>query len=186
MGRATPAEIAEIETDIAAVSAPEALLPTHPVEASGARSIAGRAFEVRLARHAATEGDVWLYDAATRTVIAGDLVTAFAPFLDTACVEGWLAALDEIAATPFETLIPGHGAPMDRPAFTRWRAAFDALLDCAASDTPEAQCATVWPTGAAEFLADISPERIDALITRYTRARLRVPTEERRRYCGGT
>lgn len=182
-GRASAAEIAENASDFAAIDAPGALLPTVPIEASGARAIAGRRFEIHLAPHAVTEGDVWLRDPATEMVITGDLVTAYAPFLDTACLDGWRAALDAIAATDWDTLIPGHGAPMDRAGFTRWRAAFDALVSCAASDAPEGRCAVVWRERAGEFLGEIAPALIDALIAHYVRARLRAPREERLRYC---
>ncbi|MBC7986776.1 MAG: hypothetical protein H7X93_08925, partial [Sphingomonadaceae bacterium] len=74
-------------------------------------------------------------------------------------------------------------APMDRAAFTRWRAAFDALVSCAASDAPEARCTEVWRERTSEFFGEVASERIDAMIAYYVRARLRAPREERFRYC---
>lgn len=182
-GRADPETEAEIRGDIAATDERVSLLPTDPVTASGERAIAGRRFAVHLASHAATEGDVWLYDAAARTIVAGDLVVAYAPFMDTACVEGWRAALREIAATPFETLIPGHGAPMDRADFERWHAAFEALVDCAASEADDARCAAGWRAAAAPFLGDVAPERVERMIGYYLRTRLRAGPGEGERYC---
>jgi glyoxylase-like metal-dependent hydrolase (beta-lactamase superfamily II) len=131
---------------------PERLRPTRPVTRSGVTEVAGRRLQVNLAPWAATEGDVWLYDPALRLVIAGDLVVAPVPFMDTACPEGWRDALDRIAATRFVTLIPGHGAPMDRPAFLAWRAAFNAFVDCGRSDRPGAECVAGWRRDAARFI----------------------------------
>ena len=89
--------------------------PGHPL--GRVERIAGRRLQVNLAPFAATEGDVWLYDPASRLLVAGDLVVTEVPFMDTACAEGWRRALDAIAATPFTTLIPGHGDPMTHEQF---------------------------------------------------------------------
>ena len=60
--------------------------PAEPGRAkSGRMSIAGRTLDVHLAKFAATEGDVWLYDPSTKTAIVGDLVVGIVPFMDTAC-----------------------------------------------------------------------------------------------------
>ena len=77
---------------------PDTLRPTRPVVKSGRMTIAGRPLDVHLAKFAATEGDVWLYDPKTRTAIVGDLVVGIVPFMDTACAEGWSKALDAVAA----------------------------------------------------------------------------------------
>ena len=148
--------------------------------------IAGRRLQVNLARFAATEGDVWLYDPATRVAIVGDLVVAPVPFMDTACPKGWRRALGEIAATPFTTLIPGHGAPMSRADFTAWRAAFDAFarlrrLGPAARRLRRRLAARRGP---------LHPGRrarrmVDELAGYYIDSRLRAAPEERRRFCEG-
>lgn len=182
-GQADAATIAEIEGDFAAIDAPEALRPTEPVTASGAREIAERPIEVNLAPHAATEGDVWLFDPAAETVIAGDLVVAFAPFMDTACIEGWLAALEAIAAKDFRLLIPGHGAPMTRGDFDRWHGAFRNLVACADGTADASACIAGWRYDAAPFLGDIAPDRVTALIGHYMQSRLRAVPVERNRYC---
>jgi len=136
--------------ELALLDAAPALAPDQTVTASGARRIAGRPFEVALERHAVTAGDLWLLDPETGVLASGDLVTLPVPFLDTACPAGWRAALDRLAAARFETLVPGHGAPMDRAAFDRYRRAFGGLLDCAASERTKADCADGW-------LADLGP-----------------------------
>lgn len=164
---------------------PDRLRPTRPVTRSGPMNIAGRRLQVNLARYAATEGDVWLYDSQLRLVIAGDLVVAPVPFMDTACPEGWRTALGQIAATPFTTLIPGHGAPMDRAAFLAWRAAYDHFVDCGRSDRPRADCIAGWRRDAARFIPAGSEALVERLAGYYLDSRLRASPGERQRYCYG-
>lgn len=182
-GRATAEQRAEIARGFAAMDNADALRATRPVTASANVEIAGRPLRLNVARFAATESDIWIHDAAAGLVIAGDLVVAPVPFMDTACPEGWRRALDEIAATPFATLVPGHGAPMDRAAFLAWRAAFDALIDCGASDRPRADCVAGWRRDAARFIAPGDERRIGEMAGYYIDTRLRSSPEERARYC---
>ncbi len=202
-GQATAAQRAEIARGFAAMDDPDSLRPTRPVSASGEMTIAGRRLRVNVARFAATEGDIWIHDPAASLdeqvsraphgsapsggrgglIIAGDLVVAPVPFMDTACPEGWRRALDAIAATPFETLIPGHGEPMDRAAFLAWRAAFNALLDCGASDRPKEECVAGWRRDAGRFIPAGGEAMIDGMAAYYVDSRLRSAPEERRRYC---
>jgi len=179
-GKATPQQIEDIRLGRAAVDDTRNLLPTRPIARAGAVDIAGRRIDLHVAPFAATEADLWIYDAATQTVIAGDLVVAEVPFFDSGCPEGWRAALGEIAATPFVRLIPGHGEPMTRDAFTRWRAAFDALLDCAASTAEVATCAAGWRAGAAGFIPAGDEARIDEYTTYYVTEILRSPAAHER------
>ena len=137
---------------------------------------------VHLAPFAATEGDVWIHDEKAGLVIAGDLVVAMVPFMDTACPEGWQKALDEIAATPFRTLVPGHGEMMTKSAFLDWRAAFDNLLECAASTRTRESCIAGWKQDAAAFIPD-GERRIDEMVGYYIDTRLRASPEERGKYC---
>jgi hypothetical protein len=74
----------------------------------------------------------------------GDLVTLPAPFLDTACVQGWKTALDRIWATPFRLAVPGHGPVLTRAQFGAYRTAFTALTDCSASTGGKTACAGTW------------------------------------------
>jgi glyoxylase-like metal-dependent hydrolase (beta-lactamase superfamily II) len=161
---------------------PERIRPNHVIRTSGRMVIAGRPLEVRLARFAASEGDVWLYDPKARVVIAGDLVVGLVPFLDTACAEGWGRALDQIARTPFRTLVPGHGEPMSRSDFMIWRRAYDALLSCARSNAPEAQCIAGWDRNAARFIDAAHKQYVDEVLSYYIKERLRAP-EQQVRYC---
>ena len=182
-GRVPEARRAEVQRFLDVMNHPDRLRPTRPVTRSGMQSIAGRRLQVNLAPYAATEGDVWLYDAAARLLIAGDLVVGPVPFMDTACPDGWRAALDRIAATGFVTLIPGHGAPMDRPAFLAWRAAYNAFVDCGQSDRPRADCIAGWRRDAARFIPAGSERIVESLAGYYLDSRLRSAPEERARHC---
>jgi glyoxylase-like metal-dependent hydrolase (beta-lactamase superfamily II) len=182
-GRVPEANLAEVQRAFDAMDHPDMLRPTRPVTRPGTLSIGGRRLRVNLASYAATEGDVWLYDPSARLVLAGDLVVAPVPFMDTACPEGWRRALDEIAATPFTTLIPGHGAPMDRSQFLAWRRAYRNLLACGASDRPREDCVAGWRRDAARFIPAGREAMVDQLAGYYLDSRLRAAPEERRRYC---
>lgn len=184
-GRAPAAQADEIRADMAAMDAVEHLRPTRPVRRSGPVIIAGRWLELRVAAHAVTAADLWIWDPKTRLVIAGDLVVAMVPFLDTACPQGWRRALGEIARLPFATLVPGHGAPMTRAGFDTWRRGFDALLDCAASDAPRDQCVAGWIGDAASFIATGDQDRVARMVGSYIDTRLRAAPTERDRYCPG-
>ena len=184
-GKASSEQVAEIRRDMAAMDDLADLKPSQAVSRTGPMTIAGRRLDVHLEPHAATAGDVWLYDPTDRLAIVGDLVVAFAPFMDTACPEGWRTALGHIAAVPFRTLVPGHGAPMDRAAFDRWRTAFGNLLDCAASSATKQSCIEGWTRDAASFIPAADKDRVAGMIGSYIDTRLRAAPEEKARYCPG-
>lgn len=182
-GQIPDAMRAELTRAFDVMDHPDRLRPTRPVTRSGMQMVAGRRLQVNLAEYAATEGDVWIYDPALRLAIAGDLVVGPVPFMDTACPEGWRAALDRVAATPFTTLIPGHGDPMDRSAFLAWRAAYNAFMLCGQSDRPKAECVAGWRRGAARFIPAGSEAIVERLAGYYIDSRLRASAAERARYC---
>lgn len=184
-GKAPPEQVTEIGRDMAAMDDLLNLRPSRVVRATGPTRIAGRAVQLHLEPYAATAGDVWLYDPSIRQAIVGDLVVGLTPFMDTACPDGWRAALARIEAVPWRTLIPGHGARMDRAAFRRWRRAFDALLDCAASTAPKQVCVNGWMSNAARFIPAAHRTRVPGMIGYYIDTRLRAAPAERQRYCKG-
>ncbi len=153
-GKLPPETQEDIRGDIATTANGATLKPDIAIEGSGVRDLGGLRLAVNLAPDAATAGDVWLYDPKTRVAAVGDLVTLPAPFLDTACPKGWAAALDQVAATPFTTLIPGHGAPMSRIQFHLYRAAFNEVVACAASSRDKADCAAAWTKAVTPLLGD--------------------------------
>ncbi|MBA2919931.1 MBL fold metallo-hydrolase [Sphingomonas sp. MAH-20] len=184
-GKAKPEQVAEIRRDMAAMDDLADLRPSRVVARTGTMTIAGRRLDVHLERYAATAGDVWLYDPQARLAIAGDLVVGLAPFMDTACPEGWRTALGHIAAAPFKALVPGHGAVMSRADFDSWRKAFDALLDCAAGSVGRQACIEGWMKDAAPFIPAADKDRVPGMIGYYIDTRLRAAPDEKARYCPG-
>jgi glyoxylase-like metal-dependent hydrolase (beta-lactamase superfamily II) len=164
-------EKAKLRLGIAALEDRKNLIPDLPV--NGDMKL-GR-LELHLAAYAATEGDTWLYDPESRTVVVGDLVVAPVPFFDTACAAGWRAALERISNQSFERLIPGHGPALTRADFDQYRTAFGKLLDCAASAAPAKWCVDGWHRDAARFMADdrerdYAARAIDYYLTNILRA----------------
>jgi glyoxylase-like metal-dependent hydrolase (beta-lactamase superfamily II) len=137
-------ERARYRAEIALIDQGKALYPDVRIVAPGERTLAGRPFFVGFEADAVTAGDVWLLDRDARLLVAGDLVTLPAPFLDTACPKRWQAALARLEQQPFDRLVPGHGPVLDRAAVARYRRGFDGLLACAASKAPTADCIAGW------------------------------------------
>jgi glyoxylase-like metal-dependent hydrolase (beta-lactamase superfamily II) len=156
-GKLLPETAEDVRNDMATIANGKALLPDVVIDRSAARTIAGKSLIVNLAANAASAGDVWVFDPATKVVAAGDLVTLPAAFLDTACPPGWSKVLDEIDKTPFTMVIPGHGAPMTRAQFGIYRRAFDSLVDCSASAREATACATDWTNSVQGLLGEGPP-----------------------------
>ena len=144
----------DIRGDLRTIENGAGLKPDEVISASGTTTIGGHVLRINLARDAATAGDVWLYDEKSQVAVLGDLVTVPAPFLDTACPEGWTVALQQVAATPFEVAIPGHGGPMTRAQFQLYQAAFEAFIACASSARPQGECASEWADSIRTLVAD--------------------------------
>jgi glyoxylase-like metal-dependent hydrolase (beta-lactamase superfamily II) len=154
-------------SEIALVDAGPKLAPDLKLAATRDETLGGRKLRIGFVPRAVTAGDLFVFDPRTRVLAAGDLVTLPAPFLDTACPSGWQKALGELAAVDFQTLVPGHGAPMSRQDFVAYRTAFDGLLACAASDEKSGECASGWTASAAALLKDDDPKFVNALLSYY-------------------
>lgn len=182
-GQASAEQRAEMERGFYVMDHPETLRATDLVDSSRPVTIDGRRLDVRVSQFAATERDLWLIDPQARLAIVGDLVVATMPFMDTACPDGWKAALREVAAADWETLIPGHGEPMTRPRFEQWRTAFVNLVECGSSAKPIAQCADGWVRDARPFIAAGDEKRMAGMVDYYVTTRLRSSPEEQQKYC---
>lgn len=150
-GEITPVQREEVQIFLDTMAQSEVLRPNVVIERSQRMRFAGRRFDVHVTNGAVTDADVWLYDRRTRVAVIGDLVTLPAPFFETACPQRWREALDEVWATPFRTLIPGHGEPMTRDEFNTWRVAYGAFIDCVGSDAEAAACANAWSDATAQL-----------------------------------
>lgn len=165
-GKLPPDVAQDVKGDLATIERGAALKPDIVIGKSQTLSLAGRRLTLNLTR-GATDGDIWIYDPATRLVAAGDLVTLPVPFLDTADPMAWSRALKAIAATGFVTLVPGHGAPMDRHGFARYARAFDRLIACAATRDDAVVCEDGWIADAGPLLAADDQKRARAMIGYY-------------------
>ena len=141
------------------MAARESLRADVPVERSAPLRLAGRLLDVRVTDGAVTDADLWLYDAATKVAVIGDLATVPVPYFETACPDRWTVALDEVWALPFETAIPGHGAPLTRAGFDAYRTSLKAFVACARSDRAAAACGTEWVTNASTLVGDDQARR---------------------------
>ncbi len=177
------AEAGYARASLARIDAGPKLFPTEPVLASGEQGIAGTTFRIGLEENAVSGGDVWLLDPSTRTLLAGDLVNFPAPFLDTACPHGWSEALGRLDAQAFDTLVPGHGAPMTHAQFGQYRRAFDGLLACAAGDAGVADCAARWENDLGPLLPENQRRLSRMLLDYYFQNVLRAGPAKRDRYC---
>jgi glyoxylase-like metal-dependent hydrolase (beta-lactamase superfamily II) len=174
-------EQANFRAEMALIDSGRALFPDQRITAAGERSLGGRSFHVGFEKDAVTAGDVWLLDRGERLLVAGDLVTLPAPFLDTACPARWSAALERLDAQPFDRLVPGHGPVLDRAGFTRYRTAYDHLITCAASKAPTSECVAGWHRDADALLAKAEDRKAaDALLGYYLGQVLRGPEAARR------
>ncbi|MBK5260026.1 MAG: MBL fold metallo-hydrolase [Thermoanaerobaculia bacterium] len=172
-----------LKAEVDLIDAGDELMPTDVIAASRALSIAGRELRITLEENSVTAGDLWIHDPSTGVVIAGDLVTLPAPFLDTACPARWKSTLDRLAKMDFSLLIPGHGAPMTRQQFATYRRSFDSLLACAASDAKKETCVSNWITGVASLTPDENPRFMRGLMDYYVDL-LRSDASEIAKRCG--
>jgi len=162
-----PAQQADVRADIATIESGKAVYPDINITGPGERNLAGRALRIGFETDTVTEGDVWLYDAATKTLAAGDLVTLPVPFFDTACPPRWNQALARLQAVDFKRLVPGHGPVMDRKTFGVYRLAFEKLVQCAASKAEAAACREGWLADAAPLLHDDEQRKLAGMLLDY-------------------
>lgn len=157
-GKTAPGLAEDIRGDIETRRNAQFLKADVAITASGRQTIDGLALDFHFAPHAATDGDVWVYEPQSRVAAAGDLITLPVPFLDTACVRGWRTALQRMTTVPFATVIPGHGNPMNRAQFLTYKSAFDSYTDCATGTGDKAACAANWMKATVELRAPEAPD----------------------------
>ena len=179
-----PGQQAEVRADVATIDSGRAIAPDEVVRGDADVDWGGRSLHVGREERAVTAGDLWLYDPATRTLAAGDLVTLPVPFLDTACAARWSASLRRLEATGFERLVPGHGPVLDRDGLVRYRKAFDGFVACAASAAAAADCRAGWVRDAGSLLGDdAASARTTAMLDYYVDVLRDAPRQKEA--CGG-
>ncbi len=173
-----------LRDELAIIDAGPALAPNEIVSQTRSLRIAGRRLELHLEKYSVTAGDVWVFDPATRTLAAGDLVTLPVPFLDTACPARWKSALYNLAHADFKLLVPGHGAPMQRREFETYRSAYGNLLACTASTKLKAECIDGWVHDAGALIAEKDRAFANSLLDYYVDTSLRPEPAKAAKLCG--
>jgi glyoxylase-like metal-dependent hydrolase (beta-lactamase superfamily II) len=174
---------APLRQEIALIDAGKRLLPTDVISESGLRTIAGRTLDLQLERDAVTAHDVWAFDVRSRVLLAGDLVTLPAPFLDTACPTRWQTALSHVSVKRFRLLVPGHGAPLERHGFEVYRKAFARFVACGSGSGPKGECIDGWMSDSAELIPDKDRAYARALLDYYVDNILRGDKERVNKLC---
>ena len=173
-----------VQVDLALLEQRSALAPDRHLDGPAHDTrIGGRELRVGVEVGAVSGGDAWVLDRASGILAVGDFVTLPVPFLDTACTPGWRAAMGRIESLPFDRLLPGHGAVMDRADFRRYRGALEHLLDCAASDRPVADCSAGWIADLGPLLPEASQRAARGMLAHYFTQHLRAPPAQRDRFC---
>lgn len=75
-------------------------------------NLGGRRVDIRYFGEANTRGDAVVIVPDSRVIATGDIVVAPVPFAFGAYINGWIGALDSIAARKPTALLPGHGPVM--------------------------------------------------------------------------
>jgi glyoxylase-like metal-dependent hydrolase (beta-lactamase superfamily II) len=105
--------------------------PLPDVSFSGRMVLHGRGRDLHLLTfgRAHTAADVCVWCPETRVLVTGDLVTGFVPGMGDGFPLEWPRTLEQLAALPFETIIPGHG-PLQkgRLRFEQFRGHLDATV----------------------------------------------------------
>ena len=130
--RQVPAEIARLEADLAAASAPaerqrlaadvrlakaylaevralEPALPTIAFEQTMKLYRRDREIHLLHLGRAHTEGDVFVYLPKEKIVITGDAMIGWTPYMGDGYPEDWAGTLDHLAQLDFTHIIMGHG-----------------------------------------------------------------------------
>ncbi|SMF80277.1 quinoprotein relay system zinc metallohydrolase 2 [Tistlia consotensis] len=114
--------LAELQRTLgAAAEGSRVVAPDITVADRATLELGGRTLEVVAWPAAHTDNDLTVYDRASGTLWAGDLLfLKRTPVID-GSLNGWLAAIDELRRLPAERVVPGHG-PVSAP----WPRALDA------------------------------------------------------------
>ena len=120
MAARAPYFLRALERDFGVTVAPDAIVyPTVAVGATREFDLGGRVLVAQAWPTAHTDNDLTVYDRATRTLFASDLLfVQHIPVVD-GKLRGWLAAMPELARIDAALIVPGHG-PIRRGGPDAW------------------------------------------------------------------
>src|SRR6266853_2552388 len=133
--RQAPAEVARVRSELAAATSTEQraklqadlrlagsylaevralkpALPTMAFERTMKLYRRDRELHLLYLGRAHTEGDVFVYLPKERTVITGDAVIGWTPYMGDGYPEDWVTTIDRLAELDFTHIIMGHGEPV--------------------------------------------------------------------------
>ena len=115
--RRGPNYLAALQRELGAASAgSELVLPTRAVERELQLDLGERTLRLRAWPTAHTDQDLTVFDEASGTLFAGDLLfVGHLPVVD-GSLRGWLAVMDELRALGAARVLPGHGRTADAGA----------------------------------------------------------------------
>ena len=108
------ADLRLAESYLAEVRALKPALPTMAFERTMKLYRRDREIHLLYLGRAHTEGDVFVDLPRERTVITGDAVIGWTPYMGDGYPEDWVATIDRLAELDFDTIIMGHGNPAGR------------------------------------------------------------------------
>ncbi len=110
MGARAPYFLRALQRDFGINVAPESLVyPTIAVDGTHELDLGGRTLVVQAWPTSHTDNDLTVYDPATRTLFASDLLfVQHIPVVD-GQLRGWLATLQKLTRTDAKLVVPGHG-----------------------------------------------------------------------------
>lgn len=115
--RRGPNYLAALQRELGAAAAgSELVLPTRTVERELQLDLGGRVLRLRAWPTAHTDQDLTVFDEASGTLFAGDLLfVGHLPVVD-GSLRGWLTVMDELRALGAARVLPGHGRSADTRA----------------------------------------------------------------------
>lgn len=110
MGARAPYFLRALQRDFGITAAPESIAyPTVTVDGTHELDLGGRTIVVQAWPTSHTDNDLTVYDPATRTLFASDLLfVQHIPVVD-GKLRGWLATLRKLARIDAARIVPGHG-----------------------------------------------------------------------------
>src|SRR5258705_1726713 len=130
------ADLRLAESYLAEVRALKPALPTMAFERTMKLYRRDREIHLLYLGRAHTEGDVFVYLPKERTVITGDAVIGWTPYMGDGYPEDWVTTIDRLAELDFDTIVMGHGNPAGRERRPTLRGDLHHMVDAGGQEGP--------------------------------------------------